>query len=559
MSAETKIESRDPLKKETENHRGWRFWAIFAALCVTALLSSVEATVVSTALSTIVQDLKIGDSYPWVVNSFLLTSTAFQPIFGQLADLFGRRWLTISAVALFTLGSGISGGAYNGSMLIAGRTIQGIGGGGINLLIDLIICDLVPLRERPKFMGIVAIIFAIGTSMGPFIGGALAQHSTWRWVFYINLPIGGTAMVLLFAFLHVNYRKRTFQETLKQFDIIGSSLVIASTIAVLFALTYGGARYPWSSWHIIVPLVLGLVGVIAFHIFEASSLVNNPLMPPHLFGNRTSVVAFFVTFVQALLFVWVIYFLPLYFQAVLESSQTRSGVQLLPTVTVMVPFALVGAGFLEKTGRYRPVHFAGLALMAVGIGLFALLKADSSTGMWTGLQILQTAGVGLLATSLLPAVQAPLSDKDNATSTAAWSYIRSYGAVWGITLPVTVFNNEFDKHLDWISNPQIRQLLSNGNAYSHGSREFISSLPESTRNEVVSVFIQSLRITWIVGAAIAAGTFVLVFLEKEIKLRDQLDTEYGIKDESPKAKQGNDLELGAEEPTTNINGVHGSA
>ena len=439
-------------------------------------------------------------------------------------------------------------------MLIAGRAIQGVGGGGINMLIDLIICDLVPLRERPKFLGIVAVVFAIGTSMGPFIGGALVQHASWRWVFYINLPIGGAALVLLFLFLHVNYKKTTLRDSLSRFDFFGSFMVITSTIAILFALTYGGAKYSWSSWRVILPLVLGVIGLIAFHLFEASALAKEPLMPPRLFANRTSSVAFFVTFIHALLFVWVIYFLPVYFQAVLGSSSTRSGVQLLPTVTAMIPFALVGAQFIERTGRYRPVHFVGLALIAVGMGTFSLLNAHSSMGMWVGLQILQTAGAGVIATGLLPAVQAGLSDKDNASSTATWSYIRSYGAIWGITIPVAVFNNEFNKHLKWISDPHIRGLLSGGKAYSYGSKAFLSALTQNVRSEVVSVYVHSLKVTWIVGAAIAAATCLLVLAEKEIKLRTELETEYGLKDQPPKTEK-EDAELAVANGANNADGT----
>ena len=195
------------------------------------LADFLSSTVVSTASSTIVQDLNICSSYPWAVNAYLLTSTCSQPYFGQLADIFGRRCVALCAVAIFVLGSGISGGATNESMLISGCAIQDIGSGGMNVMIELIICDLVPLRERPRFIDIVTAMFAIGMSLGPFVGGSLVQHSSWRWVFYLNLPIGGVALAVLGAFLHVKYERRPLQQSLKRFDVIGSFLSIPSTAA----------------------------------------------------------------------------------------------------------------------------------------------------------------------------------------------------------------------------------------------------------------------------------------------------------------------------------------
>ncbi|ERF75569.1 hypothetical protein EPUS_09165 [Endocarpon pusillum Z07020] len=221
--------------------------------------------------------------------------------------------MTLSAVAIFVLASGISGGANTEGMLISGRAIQGAEGGGLNVMIDLIICDLVPLRERLKFISIVSAMFAIGTSMGPFVGGSLVQYSSWRWVFYLNLPIGPVALVMLWAVLHVKYEKQSLKQNLRRFDVIGSFLSIPSTVAILFALTYGGAIYSWPSWGVIVPLILGRVGLVSYHIYEALSYPNEPLIPPRLFGTRTSAVPFFATFVHTLIFVWIIYYLPVYF------------------------------------------------------------------------------------------------------------------------------------------------------------------------------------------------------------------------------------------------------
>lgn len=183
-------------------------------------------------------------------------------------------------------------------------------------------------------------------------------------------------------------------------------------------------------------MVLGLAALTAFHVYEATEYPIQALIPPHLFGNRTSAIAFFATFIHAMIFVWVIYF-----QAVLLSSPTRSGVQLLPTVTAMIPFALVAAVIVEETGKYKGVYLGSIRLIAVGTRLLALLKENPSTSLWAGLQLIVTAGLGDLVPALLPAVQAGLTDADNSSSTATWAYVRSFGAVWGVTIPAAIFNN----------------------------------------------------------------------------------------------------------------------
>ncbi|KAI0109859.1 major facilitator superfamily domain-containing protein [Daldinia grandis] len=317
---------------------GWRFWAIFLALSITSLLSAVESTVTSTAMPVIASALDAGELYVWFVNAYTLSSTALLPLYGQIADIFGRRWLTIATVAIFALGSGISGGATSAGMLIAGRAIQGAGGGGINLMIEMIVCDLVPLRNRGKFMGIIFGVFAIGTSLGPFIGGAIAANTTWRWVFWINLPIAAIALFLLVAFLHVNYdREPSVMNRLRRIDFTGNFILVASVTSILIALAYGGTLYPWSSWRIILPLVLGFVGLGLFVAFESSRWCPEPMTPPHLFQNRTSAVAFYLTFVHSLYAFWGLYFLPVYFQGVQLHNPTISGALLLPTVVTTVP------------------------------------------------------------------------------------------------------------------------------------------------------------------------------------------------------------------------------
>ncbi|RAH75067.1 MDR family MFS transporter [Aspergillus aculeatinus CBS 121060] len=520
----------DDAPKLTFNH-DIRFWLVFIALCVTSLLAALEGTVTSTALPTIVADLQIGDNYPWVSNAYFLTTAAFQPLYGQLANVFCRRYPMIFSVVLFILGSGICGGASSAAMLIAGRAVQGVGGGGINMLIDLIICDLVPLTQRGAYIGLLFVVFAIGTSLGPFIGGAIVGNTTWRWVFYLNLPIGGLGLGLLILFLQVNYnREMSIGAKLKRLDYLGNLLLVGAIVSILIALSWGGSRYYWSSGHVLAPLIIGLLGIPAFVLYQATPFVEEPTTPLRLFSNRTSIIAFFNTFMHGLLSFWILYMLPVYFQAVLQSSPERSGVQLLPTVISMIPVAGVSGAILSKTRNYKLLHIVGFALLTIGLGTFTVLGPQSSTAAWTLTQMIAAFGAGTILPVLLPAVQAGLEEKETATSTALWAFVRSFGIIWGLSVPAAIFNNQFDQYASSISDSSVRNMLSGGNAYSYASSATISALPATVRAETIDVYSRSLRVVWQVSIGFSGLSFLLCFFEKNIKLRSHLETEYGLKE-----------------------------
>ncbi|KAL2848896.1 DNA repair protein RAD50 [Aspergillus pseudoustus] len=517
------------ITEEPTLKRGFQFWAIIFALCVTGLLGALENTVVATSLPTIVRALDIGDNYVWITNAFFLTSAAVQPLFGQVANIFGRRWLTLFIVAIFTLGSGICGGATSENMLIIGRAVQGIGSGGVNMIVDVIVSDLVPLRERGNFIAIVLTVYAVGSSIGPFVGGIIVERTSWRWVFYMILPIGGFALVLLFLFLHTSYKRdATFAQRLKRIDYLGNILIMGATAAVLCALTYGGSRYPWGSWRIVVPLVLGLVGMAVFMAFEGSRFCREPVVPPRLFNNRTSLVVFVNTYLFTVLLYWVLFFIPVYFQGILGSSAARSGVQMLPITLVSVPGAVIAVIVLSRFGKYKGLHLAGFAILTLGLGLFAHLGPDSSNAEWVIFQILAALGSGMVLNTLLPAFQAPLAESDQAAATASWSFMRSFGNVWGVAIPASIFNNQVNRYSHRISDLSVRQLLSNGNAYGHISSEFINSLSDPVRGEVIGVLSDALKLVWEVSVVFSGVAFLLVFLEKQVPLRSELQTDYGM-------------------------------
>lgn len=460
----------------------------------------------------------------------------FVPFFGQFAEVLGRRWPTIIAVAIFTLGSGISGGANTTRMLIAGRLVQGLGGAGIGSMTSLIISDLVSVRERGKYHGIIFGTFGTGISIGPVIGGAIAQSRHWRWVFWLNLPLGGVTLVLQLIFLQITYRKVfTFKQKVKQIDWVGNSLLLGAMIGILIALSWADARYTWSSWHVLVPLLVGFAGLFIFHGFEATRFCKAPTIPGRLFTNRTSALCLINTFFSSMLTFWRIYFLPLYFQGVLLASPQRSGVLLLPSVLTAAPAAIISGYALSRWGRYKPIHIIGYGLMTLATGLYIDLDANSNMAKIVIYQIIAGVGGGILLTTLLPAVQGALPQSDVAPASATWAYLRAFGGIWGISIPAAVFNSRFAHHVLRVTDPKVRRILGSGNAYAHVSNTYILSLEEPTRSQVVGAYAAAMKNVWEVCIAFCAVAFLLTLLEKEIPMRTTLQSDHVLKEGKKKS------------------------
>ncbi|EEP78242.1 predicted protein [Uncinocarpus reesii 1704] len=531
MAAEEEGEQGAPNQTTTPTKKDWRFWAIFPALCMTTFLSSLDTSILSTALPTISKELHSGTLYIWITNSYLFSSTVVQPLFGQMSNIFGRRWLMILSVVWFALGSGLAGGANGNTLIIIGRTVQGIGGGGINTLIDIVISDLVPMRERGKYVALMAAIWAVGTVVGPVLGGALAQHASWRWIFYINLPLSAISLVLLYFFLKVSYpRGDDLLKRLSRVDFVGNSILVAAVVSILLALTWAGSIYPWSSWRIILPLTLGFLGMIAFYAHQMSRFCLEPSIPLRLFPNPTSLCALILGFLLSILVYWVGYFLPIYFQAVLGTSATKSGLYVLPITGAITPFGIVAGILIAKTGKYRALHFIGFGLMSLAVGLFSLLDSHSTTGLWVGLQILFGAGAGLIFSSTLPPIQASVGEADMATATATWAFMRSFGSVWGIAIPTAIFNDKIESLLFRISDPSLRQQLSSGGAYALASAGLSTMLGSNPKllAEVIGVYVDCLRFTWLLAIPFGVVGFLLCFPIRQLELSTHLETEFGL-------------------------------
>ncbi|KAG8927326.1 hypothetical protein FRC01_007661 [Tulasnella sp. 417] len=524
--------------------RGLRFWMVIAAMMVTEFLSAIEFSSVATALPTIVEDLH-GTEFSWVGAAYALGSTAILPMTGGLAQIFGRRPIVLGSIAFFALGSGICGGATNMHMLIAGRAIQGIGGGGIMSLSNIVVADLVPLSERGTFIGIFGAVWAVASAIGPPIGGAFSQ-SNWRWLFYLNLPLTGFAALLALFSLQLikGPTEDTFENKIRRLDLTGNAIIIVSTTITIVALTWAGVQHPWTSAAVLVPLILGLLGLGAFFVYEAKVPVE-PVVPLKLISNRTSFLGYVSVFLHGIVSTAVIFYLPVYFQATLEQSPVKSGISVFGNAFTIAPGAIIAGVSAEIFRVYRPQNAVGWAMSAIGIGLLSLLDASSSKAEWVGYQVIEGLGLGLLFTASEFPVLAPLPVTETAHALAFYTFVRSFAQTWGITLGATILQNELKKKLPQAFLEGLASSAEKGVEITYAAIPAIRSLEEPIKTEVKQAFAGSLRVIWLVMAGISAAGILLILGMKGLKMHDVTDEDWGMKEEK---KRSEDEESPAEKP-----------
>ncbi|KAH8913605.1 MFS general substrate transporter [Atractiella rhizophila] len=320
----------------------WRptrqLYLVMLALCLTIFLSALDFTSIGTALPKIAADLG-GDNYVWIGSAYALTSTSFLPWVAGLSHVFGRRPLLLVCVAFFGVGSVLCGAAQNMDMLIAARAIQGVGGGGIISCSNQVVADIIPLSRRGKYMGLLTAVWAFAAAIGPLLGGVFAD-TNWRWLFYVNLPILAVAAPAVVMFLSVKTPEGTVLEKLKRIDFTANALFIASATSVIIAMTWAGIEYAWDSFRILVPLLLGLAGMVGY-VFLELYVVKNPAMPVKDLGNKTSIIGYLNSFLHGILALFIMYDIPVYFQAVRGDSAILAGVHFFPLSLLGGPLAVV--------------------------------------------------------------------------------------------------------------------------------------------------------------------------------------------------------------------------
>jgi len=497
-------------------HLGWTL----GALMLTLLLAALDQTIVSTALPTITSDLGGLNHLSWVVTAYLLASTVSTPIWGKVSDLYGRKLMLQSAVVVFVVASALAGLSQTMGQLIATRALQGLGGGGIMVLVMAVIADLIPPRERGKYAGLFGAVFGLASILGPLLGGFFTEQLSWRWIFYINLPLGIAAFAILGAVLHLpRHRER------HRIDWLGAGLLVAGVTALLLVTVWGGQQYDWLSPEIIGLTVAGLVLLAIF--VRQEKRASEPMVSMALFRDKVFTVTSGIGFVVGFAMFGSIVYLSIYLQVVYGSTPTEAGLQLLPFMVGML-ITSIGSGLLiTRFGRYKIFPIIGTALATLGLLLFSRLGADTPYWQIAVAMLVLGTGLGNVMQVLVLAVQNSVPPREIGSATSASTFFRSIGGSFGTAVFGAVWTARLAVEL---AAAVPGGSLPDGGAT--GSLDVIRSLPPAVQEPVLDAFARAIDTTFLVAVPVMAVAFVLALFLPEVPLRRTHNVEEMIADDA---------------------------
>ncbi|KAI9858789.1 MAG: hypothetical protein M1813_007256 [Trichoglossum hirsutum] len=456
--------STDGGKNFTDWKPGRQEWMVIWTLSLISVVVALDSTILVTALpvrlikgkffqQTIAKALhgSTTDAF-WAVTSFLLASAISQPFISSLSDIFGRRELLMSALLLFTAGTTLAALSQNFTQLLAGRSVQGIGGGGIMALVEVIFTDVVPLRQRSKYISLVQIAWAFGTVAGPLVGGAIAEKASWRWIFYVRLPLLAAGLVMTMLFVRLDSKRRSWWQKLRKVDWLGGAMFIPSITSFLVAVIWGGTQYPWGSWKTAVPLTVGALGIGATLLWEKWG-ASEPFFKSLVFSQRSSSAAFGCAFVQGAVLYGQLYNIPFFLESAKGFTTTNTGMSLLPITFTMVPASVVVGVLMSRSGHYMWAVWVGWATAISGASLLIFLDTSIETFNWILIFLVAGLGHGLLLSPLNLAAQATCDTRDAAFAASMFTFMRGLGICIGVAVGGSIFQNALSSQLSGVGLP----------------------------------------------------------------------------------------------------------